>query len=318
MENSQERYGRQASDRPCLINEISVIGKRAIYEAAKNALPPHSLKDFQIIYVTKGRLEIWLDGQLHLVKENEFIIIRPYEVMTYLNGTLPKGIHYFIQINLSPLPRSLDKDLLNSLSEILRQNFLRTIKVKGELDTLFENLLREHRNDASFSTLCVQNLCALLFISILRFINNRLVEPKDSKDSYFIHTVNQYIDDHICERLSVKKLASHCQISENQLRLNFKRLLKKSPQQLINQKRIEYAKQQLCNDKISITDISFQMGFSSSQYFSLFFKKNTSLTPFEFRSSMRTLMQKSTPDIVSAKDASAQIHAHFNVNKVLK
>ena len=113
--------------------------------------------------------------------------------------------------------------------------------------------------------------------------------------------------------LKLRYLFQICNISENQLRLQFKRLLNHSPQQYINQKRIQLAKQLLCQQQLSITDIAFEMNFSSSQYFSLFFKKQTALTPYEFRKSMKILIQSSSPDTVTASEATQQLDTYFHL-----
>jgi len=288
MKNFQERYGRQPSDSPCLINEISVIGKRSIFQTAKNILLPHSLKDFQVIYVETGALDIYIDGEIHMVKENDLIIIRPYEVMTYLQGTLPKGTHYFAQINNQLLSDKIDETLLFDFHEKLRHNHIRVLRSQQSLAPIFENLLKEHRKTQRYNQNYVACETSLLFIHLIRLMETQVHDTPQDKDHLFLKKINRLIDSFICSALSVKELAQQCQISENQLRLQFKRILKRSPQEYMNQKRIEYAKRLLCESNDSITKISLKMGFSSSQYFSLFFKKHTSLTPFEFRTSMRT------------------------------
>ena len=84
-----------------------------------------------------------------------------------------------------------------------------------------------------------------------------------------------------------------------------------SPLKYINMKKIDAAREMLINDKKSITEIAFDLGFSSSQYFSTFFKKHSSFTPDEFRREVEKLMKKNVRKIVIAKEAAAQLDTHF-------
>ncbi len=61
------------------------------------------------------------------------------------------------------------------------------------------------------------------------------------------------------------------------------RYYKKTPGQLINEIRINYAKQQLETTNFSVTDIAFDAGFSSPGMFINNFKKLTSVTPGHYR-----------------------------------
>jgi AraC family L-rhamnose operon transcriptional activator RhaR/AraC family L-rhamnose operon regulatory protein RhaS len=51
----------------------------------------------------------------------------------------------------------------------------------------------------------------------------------------------------------------------------------------INQIRLEKAKRLLSVTNESVTRIAFLLGFSDSNYFSVYFKKHTGLSPREYR-----------------------------------
>ncbi|ANG92094.1 transcriptional regulator ChbR [Enterobacteriaceae bacterium 155047] len=61
------------------------------------------------------------------------------------------------------------------------------------------------------------------------------------------------------------------------------RYYQKTPGQLINEIRINYARQQLETTNFSVTDIAFDAGFSSPGLFINHFKKITSVTPGHYR-----------------------------------
>jgi AraC-like DNA-binding protein len=56
-----------------------------------------------------------------------------------------------------------------------------------------------------------------------------------------------------------------------------------TPSEYHTRQRIYQAKQRLCDSSNTITEIAFDLGFSSSQYFATVFKKLVGLTPSEYR-----------------------------------
>ena len=72
-------------------------------------------------------------------------------------------------------------------------------------------------------------------------------------------------------------------LSEGETSRTFKKLTGKSPMDYVIHYRIKVATILLKNTSKSITDIAFEVGFSSSNYFTIAFKKITGLTPSEYK-----------------------------------
>lgn len=86
------------------------------------------------------------------------------------------------------------------------------------------------------------------------------------------------------ENLSLNTLANELDISSHQLSELINIHLQKSFSDYINGFRIEHAKKLLLrNPKMSILDIGFQSGFNSKSTFNMVFKKNTGLTPSQYK-----------------------------------
>ena len=56
-----------------------------------------------------------------------------------------------------------------------------------------------------------------------------------------------------------------------------------SPKAYINNLRIDFAKKLLTRSEMSITEISYSIGFMEPLYFSTSFRKSTGISPTEFR-----------------------------------
>ena len=93
----------------------------------------------------------------------------------------------------------------------------------------------------------------------------------------------KYIDGHLDEKLDLKFLAEQVSYSPNHYQRVFKAVMGSTPCEYILQARINAAKQLLNDPTANLIDIALQCGFSSQSYFNYVFKKETELTPLEYR-----------------------------------
>ncbi len=93
----------------------------------------------------------------------------------------------------------------------------------------------------------------------------------------------RYIQENYAEKITIKDIANHINIHPSYLSAIFRKHLNQSVNSYINFHRINIAKQMLRNSDSSITDIALLTGFYDAQHFLKTFKKNTGLTPSEYR-----------------------------------
>ena len=92
------------------------------------------------------------------------------------------------------------------------------------------------------------------------------------------------IRERIHRPLHVDDLARELGVSGRSLRRRFQAALRHSPVREVQIARIEKAKELLGNNRISILDIAQRCGFAESCQLSSFFKKESGITPTEYRS----------------------------------
>ncbi len=92
-----------------------------------------------------------------------------------------------------------------------------------------------------------------------------------------------YIKENYGEEITIKNLASHCNLSISALERRFKKYLSKTPLQFINEFRLEQARRQLIESSESIAQIASNCGYSEHSYFSSQFSKFFNELPSEFR-----------------------------------
>ena len=89
----------------------------------------------------------------------------------------------------------------------------------------------------------------------------------------------------VCQNLSLDDVAKQNNISVSYLKLLFNTYAGISPKKYFNNLRLRHATRLLSEGK-AITDVSDTMNFSSPNYFSYFYKKNTGRAPSEHRKSI--------------------------------
>ena len=85
------------------------------------------------------------------------------------------------------------------------------------------------------------------------------------------------------EPVTLKDMAANISLSKEQFCRFFKASFRSTPMKFLNQYRINRSMELLKETNLSIIDISLEVGFDSSNYFSIIFKKVTGITPSQFR-----------------------------------
>ena len=104
----------------------------------------------------------------------------------------------------------------------------------------------------------------------------------DAINTYLSDQVTQYIDAHLGEPLTVESIAKHFHYSRARLSTLYKNITGLGIKETIDEKRIQQAKLLLMKKEKSVLQISEELGFSSSTYFTHKFTKSVGMSPTKF------------------------------------
>ena len=93
----------------------------------------------------------------------------------------------------------------------------------------------------------------------------------------YIH--REYTKQHI----SIEDLSAMCRITPEYFRKIFRTYYGTSPVKYINELKISHAKELLASGMYSVTEAALQSGYNDMSFFSREFKKNTDVTPKDYR-----------------------------------
>lgn len=110
-------------------------------------------------------------------------------------------------------------------------------------------------------------------------------EGKAIPQKEWIEDVKLWIDEHLHEPIQLERLAQKHHSSPYHLQRVFKSLVGMSPNEYIQQKRIEASCQLLRTTSLSIAIIGQQVGYTHTTYYNALFKKIMGISPLQYRKS---------------------------------
>ena len=100
-----------------------------------------------------------------------------------------------------------------------------------------------------------------------------------------IHQIEDFIDTHINEPISIKRLCDEFNISRTALYSVMENHFENGIAHYINEKRLQYAKKLLAETQYSIAEISEKVGYSDYNYFLRAFKNKFGISPKKYKNS---------------------------------
>ena len=270
-------------DIECAVHQTGLEGRGIIH--VKNSpcetLTHHSTEHLVIIHLkSETGSERRLDRQLQV--ENPHVgdvAIIPAQVDHW----------HVMRQNSEGIVLSLEPETLSTCArEAIDLDKIEIIPTFTQPDPLISGIglaLKTAFESNQYNRLYGESLFDTLSIHLLqRYATRQLLirEYNDGLPKYKLKRAIDYIQAGLAENISLEAMAAEVGIS----RFYFCRLFKKStgitPHQYLIKCRIERAKVLLKQEKLSITDIAFEVGFSNQSHFTKHFKRLTGTTPKKF------------------------------------
>lgn len=141
-----------------------------------------------------------------------------------------------------------------------------------ELEIRVENLLK------------ARNVMKVKMSELSRIENLQI--PTTNHEQAFVEKIYGIIQEYITNsELNVQFLAEKLNISRSNLHTKLKMLVGMNTTEFINTVRINKAKELLSTEDLTISEVTYKVGYNDSAYFNRIFKKMTGMTPGEFKRS---------------------------------
>lgn len=146
----------------------------------------------------------------------------------------------------------------------------------------------EHGVDKHSKTLLVNHIELLLNYCMPFYERQFITRGKTNRDvlTRFENLLDEYFESTLAEQdglPTVKYFADKLCLSSNYFGDMFKKETGKSPQEYIQEKVIELAKERISGTADTVSQIAYSLGFQYPQHFCRLFKKRVGYTPSEYR-----------------------------------
>jgi len=231
-------------------------------------------RDYQLLYVAGGMAYFVIKDKKHEVGKGGIVLYKPEEPQNYGYNLSDKPDIYWIHFT-----GRKTEQFLETLGLYLEN----PMQLQGgdDLTELFEKIITELRMGRYLNTEMTETYFRQLMITISR-INYIDGTAKQPYNSLFDEVINHFNREYQ-RNINIAEYAANQHISCSWFIREFKKYTGYAPKQYITNLRIQHAKELLNNRYLSVNDVSALVGYENQLYFSRIFRKNTGMSPSEYR-----------------------------------
>lgn len=237
---------------------------------------PRGRIDYQILYIASGKAHFYFNGIEEIVAAGNMVIYRPKEEQRYYYYGADHTEVYWVHFTGSNVKNIMRKYGIPDKAHVIHTG------TSLEYKQIFLQMIRELKLCKEDYEELLVNYLKQLLIMLHRLMgrkpkgrNRLLMEEMDSAVSYFHENYNKPI--------SIEEYAAGRHMSISWFIRNFKEYTEATPAQYIQSLRISNAQTLLETTNYNVSEIAQILGYDDPFYFSRVFKKQSGLSPTEFR-----------------------------------
>lgn len=255
------------------VQEIGHFKANKPYFTERENLPSYLIK-----YTLSGTGELTYDGQTYTIEAGDAFFIdcthyqhyktiseEPWEMdwVHLYGGNVAAFYQEFIK-NGNPVFRTHLKEPAGNALHLIITNLLQLEKEPNA------------KTDFQASVLLHELLNELV-------LQKYQIAFEDSEIPEYIGAVKKYLDENYRKGVTLEELAAYFHINKFQITKDFSKYIGQPPVDYQISQKISYAKDLLRYSKLSVKEISLEIGLENYAYFSRLFKKKAGITPSEYR-----------------------------------
>ena len=236
---------------------------------------PKGRRDYQLLYIAKGRGYFYFDGKERIITEGNMILYRPGETQMYYYYAPDKTEVYWVHFTGRHVDSILDFYELPNTENVFYTG------TSTDYQWMYRQMIQELQ-------LCRANYEELLslmlrhiFIMINRYIKEGRKAGSDIQNE--IERATHYFNENYNKPLNIDEYAESRHMSTCWFIRSFKQILKVTPMQYILSLRMSNAQSLLETTQYNISEIAEAVGYDNPLYFSRLFHKHIGVSPSEYR-----------------------------------
>ncbi|MDF2538951.1 MAG: hypothetical protein K0S76_1972 [Herbinix sp.] len=227
---------------------------------------------YLIMYIVKGKARINVSGRYNAAKAGDIVYMNCYEPHGYeASEDLETLWFHYDGISAKEYDRALSEYDCSVFTLLDASRAVHYIK------KIFENSFKGNRDNEAVISSYICAVLSELFPSLTSY------EGGSVNGSTILEDTMRYVTENLNGNLDISVLAKNVSLSEFYFARTFKKVSGYTPHEYVVKARINQAKILLKGTDRPLKKIADECGFSSESGFVTTFKKNTGVTPGEFR-----------------------------------
>ena len=246
---------------------------------SKEVFPTHRPKgrvDYQLLYIASGKGHFYFEKDKEvIVPAGHMILYRPKELQKYVYYAKDQTEVYWVHFTGSDVKNILARHSFPAKEHVIYCG------TQPEYQQLYRKMIQE----IQLGKTDFENYLSILLYQLLLLVGRQQSESKTittavQKDMEY---ATHYFTEHYNQDISIDAFASSLHMSTCWFIRNFKQYHRITPMAYILSIRIANAQNLLETTSYNVTEIASIIGYDNPLYFSRLFKKQTGLSPSEYR-----------------------------------
>lgn len=251
------------------------ISKDKFFENKDGPIHPNRHTFYEIVFIIKGEGTHYIDSEVYNIQKGALYLLSPSQVHYWNQKNELKA--YILRFDKSIFQnQTFFNNILLSQTNYIQLNNKNFKNIKRQLKVIS----KEFKRNKPLKVFALKSLLEVLLISIQRLIS----KPTYTRiENNLLKALNKCIEDNKYKTETSKFYAKEIGVDLKTLNTTIKDITGLSSGKYIRTKTIVEAKRLLLYTNLTSNEISYKLGFVDSAYFSRFFKRETSLSPKEFK-----------------------------------
>ena len=257
---------------------------------------PHWHEYMELIYATKGSIEIGVNGEEILLNEGDIAFLGEHTVHSSYKPEGQLGISFVLffdstlvsTINSNVLESKYIKSFLSAFGSKYNYHIIRNENSNTELCDILSGIYREFFGKKEAYELVIKGYLYQMIACLIRETCIKMI-PDEFKEEHIeqVEKSLRYIEEHYSGDISLHKLAEECNISYHYFSKIFKKVTGKNYKEYIDFVRVNEAEKLMLEDNYSISEISYKVGIPDQSCFYRLYKRVRGCSPTEFKAKMK-------------------------------
>jgi len=239
---------------------------------------------FQILYLKDGKAKVQLEDQQHDMRAGQILMVPQMCVHGFTFDR--NAVGHVVTLAYSMIHKLTEQagDGLVALTSP-GMHSLHNDAVSSHIKMAFSALDHEYKGNAPYRNLLIESLLGVILIWLARSSQDYATDrPKEAaKAGEHFNRFSALIEEHYARHHPLAYYARQLGVTPAHLNALCRHIAGKSALALIHERMMLEAKRNLVYTSMTISVVSYTIGFSDPAYFTRFFKRKMGMSPKNFR-----------------------------------